>query len=212
MRVSEAWLKEWVDTGKSATELADCLTMAGLEVDAIEPAAPPFSGVVVGHVTAVEPHPDADKLTVCSVDDGSGASLAVVCGAPNVHVGVAGAFGIAILALTYPAFAIPFRLIELPFSALLSTLRPHLVIGAVMAATVSVVRMVLEASGAGAPIVLALGVAAGCLVYGSLLWALRPIALTDLLDVILPVAGERRTLRSLGPRPVPREAGGHVGN
>jgi phenylalanyl-tRNA synthetase beta chain len=88
MRVSVSWLKEWVDTGLSAAELADRLTMAGLEVDAIESAAPEFEGVVVGHVTAVEPHPDADKLSVCTVDDGSGDYFPVVCGATNVHQGM----------------------------------------------------------------------------------------------------------------------------
>jgi phenylalanyl-tRNA synthetase beta chain len=88
MRVSEKWLKEWVDHGLETQALADRLTMAGLEVDAIEPAAGEFSGVVVGHVTAVEAHPDADKLRVCQVDDGSGETHTVVCGAPNVHEGM----------------------------------------------------------------------------------------------------------------------------
>jgi phenylalanyl-tRNA synthetase beta chain len=62
--------------------------MAGLELDAIEPAAPPFDNVVVGHVRAVEQHPNADRLRVCQVDPGDGGTelLNIVCGAPNVHV------------------------------------------------------------------------------------------------------------------------------
>ncbi|MDQ2069215.1 phenylalanine--tRNA ligase subunit beta [Natronospira bacteriovora] len=92
MRVSENWLKEWVDHGLDTQALADRLTMAGLEVDAIEPAAGEFSNVVVGHVTAVEPHPDADKLRVCQVEDGSGETHTVVCGAPNVHQGMRAPF------------------------------------------------------------------------------------------------------------------------
>ncbi|WP_303901095.1 phenylalanine--tRNA ligase subunit beta [Thiohalomonas denitrificans] len=88
MRFSERWLREWVDPRVSTRELADQLTMAGLEVDAIEPAAPAFDGVVVGHVLHVEPHPDADKLRVCKVDVGEGEPLDIVCGASNVHEGM----------------------------------------------------------------------------------------------------------------------------
>lgn len=87
MRVSAKWLNEWVAHGLSIPELAERLTMAGLEVDAIEPAAPDFSGVVVGEVSAVEPHPNADKLRLCRVRDGQG-EHAVVCGAPNVTTGM----------------------------------------------------------------------------------------------------------------------------
>ncbi len=87
MRFSANWLTEWIDHGLTDQELADRLTMAGLEVDAIEAAAPEFSGVVVGEVLAVEPHPDADKLSVCRVSDGEG-EHDVVCGADNVHVGM----------------------------------------------------------------------------------------------------------------------------
>ena len=92
MKVSIEWLREWVDAGWDPATLAARLTMAGLEVEGVEPACPPFSGVVVAEVTACERHPDADKLTVCSVDDGSGAPLAVVCGAPNVRPGMRSAF------------------------------------------------------------------------------------------------------------------------
>ncbi|SCZ49149.1 phenylalanine--tRNA ligase subunit beta [Thiohalomonas denitrificans] len=88
MRFSEKWLREWVDPRVSTRELADQLTMAGLEVDAIDPVAPAFEGVVVGHVIEVETHPDADKLRVCKVDVGEGEPLDIVCGASNVYKGM----------------------------------------------------------------------------------------------------------------------------
>ena len=84
MRFSEAWLRQWVDPDVTTEQLAEGLTMAGLEVDAVEPAAPPFSGVVVGHVLSVEPHPGADKLHLCRVDAGEGDPLQIICGAANV--------------------------------------------------------------------------------------------------------------------------------
>jgi phenylalanyl-tRNA synthetase beta chain len=88
MRFSVAWLREWVDPPIDAPTLADQLSMAGLEVDAIEPAAPAFSGVVVGEVLALEPHPNADKLRVCTVAVGQGEPLPIVCGAANVAQGM----------------------------------------------------------------------------------------------------------------------------
>lgn len=88
MRVSEQWLREWVDPAASTAELAEQLTMAGLEVDSLEPATPPFSGVVVGCVLALAPHPDADRLQVAQVDVGRDQPLPIVCGAPNVRVGM----------------------------------------------------------------------------------------------------------------------------
>ncbi len=87
MRFSEAWLREWVDPDVSTEVLAEQLSMAGLEVDSVEPAAPEFSGVVVGKVLACEKHPDADKLNVCQVDVGEGEPLQIVCGAANVAAG-----------------------------------------------------------------------------------------------------------------------------
>lgn len=87
MKISERWLREWVDHGKSAEELVHLLTMAGLEVDASEPAAAPCEGVVVAEVLSVSAHPDADKLRVCEVDDGS-TTVQVVCGAANVRPGL----------------------------------------------------------------------------------------------------------------------------
>jgi len=92
MRFSEQWLREWVNPELDTAALAHQLTMAGLEVDAIEPAADKFTGVVVAQVVDVQPHPNADKLRVCQVDDGSGEHQQVVCGAPNVHVGMKAPF------------------------------------------------------------------------------------------------------------------------
>ena len=90
MRFSEAWLREWVNPPVTTAALADQLSMAGLEVDAAEPVAPAFHGVVVGHVEAVEPHPDAAKLRLCRVDvgQGDGEPLAIICGAANVAAGM----------------------------------------------------------------------------------------------------------------------------
>ncbi|WP_110641533.1 phenylalanine--tRNA ligase subunit beta [Salinicola sp. CPA57] len=87
MKFSEAWLREWVSPALGTQALADAITMAGLEVDGIEPVGAIFQGVVVATVVAKAPHPDADKLNVCQVDDGSGERVQVVCGAPNVDIG-----------------------------------------------------------------------------------------------------------------------------
>jgi phenylalanyl-tRNA synthetase beta chain len=84
MKFSEAWLREWVNPAVTTQELADQLSMAGLEVDSVESVAAPFSGVVVGEVLSREPHPDADKLSVCSVNVGGSEPLQIVCGAANV--------------------------------------------------------------------------------------------------------------------------------
>ncbi len=88
MRFSEQWLREWVDPRVDSAELARQLTMAGLEVDGVEPVAPPLDGVVVGRIIAIDAHPDADKLRVCQVDVGGDAPLQVVCGAPNARAGL----------------------------------------------------------------------------------------------------------------------------
>ena len=85
MRISENWLREWVNPEEDTQQLADTLTMAGLEVDGIEPAGANISGVVVGKVLEVEVHPDAKKLHVCQVDDGKGEVSKVICGANNVR-------------------------------------------------------------------------------------------------------------------------------
>ena len=88
MKVSVQWLKELVDIGDMpVADLARRLTMGGLEVEEIAPVAGAFSGIVVGHVKSVAPHPDADKLRVTQVDAGTGETLTIVCGAPNVAEG-----------------------------------------------------------------------------------------------------------------------------
>ena len=87
MNVPENWLRDFVEIRISTEKLAHLLTMSGLEVESSAPVAPPFSGVVVGEILAVERHPNADKLTVCTVDTGKH-KLKVVCGAPNVRVGM----------------------------------------------------------------------------------------------------------------------------
>jgi phenylalanyl-tRNA synthetase beta chain len=88
MKFSEQWLREWVNPSVSTEELAEQLTMAGLEVDAIEPVAADFDKVVVGEVKKITKHPDADKLRVCSVDVGEKEQLSIVCGAANVAEGM----------------------------------------------------------------------------------------------------------------------------
>ncbi len=84
MQFSENWLRDWVNPQASTEELADALSMAGLEVDGVAPAAPAFSGVVVGEVLDCQPHPDADKLSVCQVNIGAAEPVQIVCGAKNV--------------------------------------------------------------------------------------------------------------------------------
>ena len=87
MKVPVSWLKEYVDFEDTIEGLADKLTFAGLEVEAIETIGSDFAGVVVGQVIEVEPHPDADKLRLCTVNYGAEELMKVVCGAPNVEVG-----------------------------------------------------------------------------------------------------------------------------
>ncbi|MDI1229800.1 MAG: phenylalanine--tRNA ligase subunit beta [Methylobacter sp.] len=88
MQISEAWLREYVNPAISTEQLVEQLTMAGLEVDSVTPAAATFSGVVVGEVIAIEPHPDADRLRVCQVAVGETEPLQIVCGASNVRIGL----------------------------------------------------------------------------------------------------------------------------
>jgi phenylalanyl-tRNA synthetase beta chain len=87
MKFSEQWLRGWVSPQVSRDELVARLSMAGLEVDSVSPAAGVFSGVVVGEVLSTEQHPDADKLRVCQVSNGA-ETFQVVCGAPNVRPGL----------------------------------------------------------------------------------------------------------------------------
>ena len=88
MKFSESWLRTLVDPKLSSEELSHLLTMAGLEVEALDPVAPKFDDVVVAHVLEVSKHPDADRLNVCKVDTGRGEPTTIVCGAPNVAVGL----------------------------------------------------------------------------------------------------------------------------
>lgn len=88
MKFSVNWLRQWVRLDMDARKLAERLTAAGLEVEAIEPVAADFSGVVVAEIESCTPHPDADKLSVCSVNDGTGQTLQIVCGAPNARAGI----------------------------------------------------------------------------------------------------------------------------
>lgn len=99
MKVSLSWLKEYVPVEMAVPELSHALTMAGLEVDAVTDRYEHLSGVIVGRITDVRPHPNADKLQLCDVDAGAG-TVAVVCGAPNVFTGM-----VAPLAL--PGFTLP---------------------------------------------------------------------------------------------------------
>lgn len=91
MKYNEKWLREWVRPDIDPDALLEQLTMAGLEVDGATAVAGAFSGVVVGRVAEVAPHPNADKLSVCQVDDGEEVHQ-VVCGAPNVRAGLVTAF------------------------------------------------------------------------------------------------------------------------
>jgi phenylalanyl-tRNA synthetase beta chain len=88
MQFSEQWLRCYANPPIDSEELAHRLTMSGLEVEESVPVAPPFSGVVVARVESVAKHPNADKLTVCEVDAGTGSRLSIVCGAPNVSEGI----------------------------------------------------------------------------------------------------------------------------
>ena len=88
MQFPESWLREFCNPHLTSQQLADTLTMAGLEVEACVPVAPPFSQVVVGAIVEAEQHPNADRLRVCKVDAGTGELLQIVCGAPNARVGI----------------------------------------------------------------------------------------------------------------------------
>ena len=88
MQFSYTWLKTQANPNLSADQLSHLLTMAGLEVEELDAAAPDFSGVVVAEVKSVEKHPDADRLNVTQVDAGTGELIQIVCGAPNVKAGI----------------------------------------------------------------------------------------------------------------------------
>ena len=88
MQFPESWLRKFCNPPLTTQELADTLTMAGLEVEELRPVAPPFTHIVVGEIKEAVQHPDADRLRVCQVDVGQGALLNIVCGAPNARVGI----------------------------------------------------------------------------------------------------------------------------
>ena len=87
MKISEQWLREWVNPDIETDDLVHLITMAGLEVESVEPVAGEFSGVLVGEVISCEQHPDADKLSLCQVSTGS-ETVQIVCGAANARVGL----------------------------------------------------------------------------------------------------------------------------
>jgi len=88
MQFPESWLREFCNPPLTTQQLADTLTMAGLEVEELEPVAPPFTHIVVGEIKESVQHPNADRLRVCQVDVGQGPLLNIVCGAPNARLGV----------------------------------------------------------------------------------------------------------------------------
>jgi phenylalanyl-tRNA synthetase beta chain len=88
MQFPESWLREFCNPPLSTQQLADTLTMGGLEVEDLRPVAPPFTRIVVGEIKEAVQHPDADRLRVCQVDAGQGTLLNIVCGAPNARVGI----------------------------------------------------------------------------------------------------------------------------
>ncbi len=88
MQFPESWLRSLVNPALDTAQLAHALTMAGLEVEALSPAAPPFNNVVVAEILSAEKHPDADRLRVCQVDVGESSPVTIVCGAPNAAAGL----------------------------------------------------------------------------------------------------------------------------
>lgn len=91
MQFPESWLREFCNPALSTQQLADLLTMSGMEVEELRPVAPPFTGVVVAEILTAEPHPQADRLRVCTVDAGTASPegpLQIVCGAPNARAGI----------------------------------------------------------------------------------------------------------------------------
>ncbi|MBI1986532.1 MAG: phenylalanine--tRNA ligase subunit beta, partial [Rhodospirillales bacterium] len=94
MKFTFGWLKEHLDTKASLEEAVERLTMIGLEVAGVHDRAKEIGGFVVGRVVEAKKHPDADKLSVCKVDDGSHV-VEVICGAPNARTGLVGVFAAA---------------------------------------------------------------------------------------------------------------------
>ena len=94
MKIPYSWLSEWVKVPWQAQELGARLTMAGFELEGLELAAPPFTGVVVAEILSAERHPQAERLTVCRVSRGSGPPLQIVCGASNARAGLKSALAV----------------------------------------------------------------------------------------------------------------------
>src|SRR5690242_4559682 len=92
MKLTLAWLKEHLETDHSLGEIADKLTMIGLEVERIDDKATRLAPFVIARVVEAKPHPNADRLRVCMVDTGDGKPIQVVCGAPNARTGMTGVF------------------------------------------------------------------------------------------------------------------------
>ncbi|HWI82052.1 phenylalanine--tRNA ligase subunit beta [Ramlibacter sp.] len=88
MQFPESWLRAFCNPPLTTQQIADTLTMGGLEVEELRPVAPPFAKIVVGEIKEAVQHPQADRLRVCQVDVGQGALLNIVCGAPNARVGI----------------------------------------------------------------------------------------------------------------------------
>ncbi|HRD84611.1 MAG TPA: phenylalanine--tRNA ligase subunit beta, partial [Rubrivivax sp.] len=91
MQFPESWLREFCNPPLSTAQLAELLTMSGMEVEETRAVAPPFSGVVVAEILSAEPHPQADRLRVCQVSAGAATPdgpLQIVCGAPNARAGI----------------------------------------------------------------------------------------------------------------------------
>ena len=88
MQFPESWLREFCNPALTTEQLAETLTMAGLEVEELKPVAPPFTHIVVGEIKEAAQHPNADRLRVCQVDVGQASLLTIVCGAPNARVGI----------------------------------------------------------------------------------------------------------------------------
>src|SRR5688572_1890358 len=87
MKFSEQWLREWCDPPIGTGDIVHKLNTLGLEVDSAQPAAPPFAGVVIAEIKALQPHPDADRLRICRVNIGK-AELQIVSGAANAYQGM----------------------------------------------------------------------------------------------------------------------------
>ena len=91
MQFPESWLREYCNPDLTTQQLADLLTMSGMEVEELQPVAPPFTGIVVAEILTAEQHPNADRLRVCTVDAGPHSKdgpLQIVCGAPNARAGI----------------------------------------------------------------------------------------------------------------------------